>query len=186
MVIYDELKKDHATVKNLLGKLIATDKEDSKTWKALVKQISEELIPHSRAEEAVLYNTLREIPNAKSIVAHSYQEHMMAEGLLRSLQVMETFDINSINTAKKLKEALEHHIAEEEGRVFSAARQVFTEEEAVGMGEAFLKLKPELKGESFMRNTVELISNLMPERLRTFFRKGSLPEQLGSESRHAS
>jgi len=186
MLIYDELKKDHETVKGLLNQLVATDQKDSKTWKALVKQIRDELIPHSRAEEAVLYNSMRGIDAAKELVRHSYSEHMQAETLLRSLQVLEAFDVNSVNTARKLKEALEHHIAEEEGRIFNAAQKLFTQEEALAMGDVFNRMKPEVKKESFMKTTLEMIANMMPERLRGSFRSFHSATESSQETRRAS
>jgi len=186
MLIYDELKKDHQTVKGLLERLIRTDQKDSKTWKSLVKQIRDELVPHSRAEEAVLYNSLRGIDGAKDVVGHSYGEHLQAETLLRSLQVMEVFDVNSLNTAKKLQAALEHHIEEEETRVFTDAKTLFTQEEAAAMGDVFVKMKAEVKGESFMKTTLDMIANMMPERLRGSFRKFGSHQEGAGETRRAS
>lgn len=185
MIIYEALKKDHEKVRGLLKQLIATEKSNTKAAKALVKEIRDELVPHSRAEEAVLYNSIRDTGLGKEVVAHSYGEHMKAETLLRSLQAMEAFDVNSVNTAKKLLQDLEHHIAEEEGRIFDAARQLFTAEEAEAMGEVFEKMKPEIKGESFLKTTFDMMVNMMPARLRASFAK-FVPQAEGAEHRKAS
>ena len=79
MNIFDLLKKDHKSVKELLNQLIALDdKGDEAQRDALVSQIRDELIPHARAEEAVFYNPLRamKIDNAK--LMHAYKEHLEA------------------------------------------------------------------------------------------------------------
>ncbi len=172
MLIYDALKKDHDKVKELLATLVTSSQADEDTRTSLIQKIRDELVPHARAEEAVFYNSLRSIEPAKDLVKNAYGEHLEAESLLRTLQGMEAADMNWKKTALKLKEAVEHHIREEEGSVFSAAKQLLIEEEARMMGEAFERMKPEIREGSFVQNTVEMVANMMPERfakpLRSF------------------
>src|SRR5438105_4888777 len=125
MLIYDALKKDHDKIKTLLAKLVDSSEKDKESRDTLIAEIRDELIPHARAEEAVFYNSLRSIDIAKDIVKHSYTEHMEAEGLLRTLQGMEKLDMDWTKTADKLKKAVEHHITEEESKIFTAAKQLF-------------------------------------------------------------
>ena len=170
MRIYEALKKDHDKVKGLLADLIDGE-NDEKACKVLVSQIRDELIPHSRAEEAVFYNSLREIAQSRKIAMHGYTEHLEAETLLRALQAVEGFGAKGLGLAKKLQHSLQHHIAEEEGEIFAAAKQLFLDQEAEQMGEAFEKMKPGIKKESIIGTTWEMVVNLMPERLRNGFRK---------------
>ena len=175
MIIYDALKKDHETVKGLLNELIALSDKDETTRNELVGKIRDELVPHSRAEEAVFYNTLRDLKPLSEVAMHGYKEHLEAEGLLRLLQVKDKANMDWKDTAKKLKTALEHHIQEEEGLMFELARNNFTEDEAIMMGEAFEKLKPEIKEQSIVGTTWEMIANLMPSRFSDAFRKSDRP-----------
>jgi hemerythrin superfamily protein len=165
MQIYDALKKDHDIVKGLLAELVNLSDDSGERATALIAQIRDELIPHSRAEEQVFYNTLRAVDQAKKIVMDGYQEHIEAESLLRYLQVKDRFSADWRETAQKLKSALEHHIEEEEGKIFSAARALFTFEEAEAIGEAFEQLKPKIKGENIAQTTLDLIVNMLPTRL---------------------
>lgn len=176
MIIYDALKKDHVKLKELLNELVHATEAGEESRNDLISKIRDELVPHSRAEEAVFYNSLREIDQAHSLAMHGYREHMEAETLLRSLQVTGAVNINWTSGARKLKEALEHHISEEEGELFSAAQQLFTNEEAKEMGIAFEKMKPEIKEGSFVKSTVEMIANMMPSRLRDAFQKSEPPK----------
>ena len=181
MQIYQALKRDHQEVRELLAQLIQMNEDTAaEERRDLVEEIRDALIPHSRAEESVFYNSLREIAAAQDVVGHAYQEHMEAETLLRALQVQDKIDAGWLKTARKLKEALEHHIAEEEGRTFTVAQHVFTPEEADMMGEAFENLKPEIKEEGLMATTTELIANMMPPRLAKVFRKYNLESRLGA------
>ena len=170
-LIYDVLKKDHDKVKGLLSKLVALPADtDGDEREQLINDIRDELVPHARAEEAVFYNSLRQIEGAKEVVAHGYEEHVMAETLLRSLQVADKIDAGWRQTAKKLQSALEHHIEEEEGKIFDTARQVLIDEEARLMAQAFEQMKPEIREGGFMQNTIDMVANMMPTRFAATLR----------------
>jgi hemerythrin-like domain-containing protein len=101
---------------------------------------------------------------------HGFREHMEAEAMLRSLQAMDKVDASWKETAWKFKEAIEHHIQDEEGRLFTVAKQLFTQTEAVAMAETFEALKPKIKEEGFMKNTLDMVANLMPPRFSQKFK----------------
>ena len=165
MQIYDMLKTDHDAVRQLLNELVSTPEGDEFRTD-LVEQIRDELIPHARAEEAVFYNSLRTMDEAKDKIRHSYREHMEAESLLRMLQLRDKMDLETKQTAEKLRDALEHHIQEEENTIFPIAQQLLTKDEAEKLGQAFERLKDEIRPEGFMKTTMEFIGNLLPARLK--------------------
>lgn len=169
MTIYEELKKDHDKVLMLMDELIGLREDEEERRGSLVEQIRDELVPHARAEESVYYNSLRMLDATKDMAMHGYTEHMAAEGLLRMLQVKDATNMDWKATARKLRDALEHHIREEEGEMFDAGKQLFTNEEAIMMGEAFNAMKPEVREEGMMKNTLDMMINLMPPRLRDTF-----------------
>lgn len=164
MDIYQALTKDHDEVKQLLEDLIALQEDDDYRH-TLIQQIADELIPHSRAEESVFYNTLRAINAEKMKVFHGYQEHMQAETLLRTLQGLDKFDMSWKGVAEKLRDALNHHIQEEESEIFSVAREALTSEEAEAICQAFEELKPKVREQSIVGTTADMVINMMPPRL---------------------
>lgn len=176
--IYDLLQNDHDRIKFLLDELVALDESQKEHRHFLVDGLREEMIPHSRAEEAVFYNTLRSLDAAKELVGHSYMEHLEIEGLLRILQVRDKIDAEWKQTAKKLQRAVICHIYEEEYQVFAAARQLFTPNEAAMMAEAFEQLKHEVQFETDISTSVELVANLMPGRFMRVFRDYNLMNRL--------
>lgn len=178
MNIYDALKKDHEKVKMLLQDLVTFQGEEDYPSSEMIDQIRDELIPHARAEEAVFYNSLRSIESAKDEVRHAYREHLEAETLLRTLQLRDKVDLEWRGTAKKLLNALNQHIAEEENKIFPLAQRLFTDQEAVMMEEAFQKLKSEVKNQGMVQTSLEYITNLMPERFVPAFRSVSLNARL--------
>jgi hemerythrin superfamily protein len=173
MNIYDALSQDHRRFESLLDQLVAASKAGDDKWKTVLDDLRRDLVAHSHAEEAVLYNALREADKSKKLVAHSYAEHAMAEGQIRTLGLAKAIDTEWTGLAEKLRESLRHHIEEEETKVYDAARQVFDTQESEQIGLAFERLKAEKMkdGDSMMASTVDLIANLLPPRLTESFRK---------------
>ncbi len=171
MTIYEILKNDHDQLKPLLSELVQAT-EMNRDVKDLLRQIDDLLIPHARAEEAIFYNALREgeSAQAKEKVRHGYSEHMQAEALLRTLQGLSMIGVEWTTAAEKLKDSLEHHIQEEETEIFSVAQNVFSEEEAKELGRAFEALKIEFQSQGSLKNSVEMISNLIPRRFKDTYR----------------
>lgn len=184
MTIYEALKKDHEKLKGILEQLVNLKASDRESAKDLIAQVRDELIPHSRAEEAVFYNSIRAVNGAQDVVWHGYGEHIEAETMLRALQVMEKIDADFLALAKKLKHGIEHHITEEESKIFSVAQHLFTNEEAAAMCEAFEEMKPEVKDGSIVQTTLDLVANMLPVRLAAPLRTFTLRENPQSAAKH--
>lgn len=167
MEIYQALQQDHRTLQELMKQLLELDHsaENEGRRAHLLDQIREEFIPHSRAEEYVFYNSIRALDKSRAEMRHSYKEHMEAETLLRTLQIMDMLDLEWEKTARKFSEAVNHHIENEESKIFAIARSLFSLEEAEMMTVAFERMKLEVKKQGFMKTTMEAITNLMPPRL---------------------
>jgi hypothetical protein len=164
--IYLTLHADHERLKRLLQRVEEATELNEDTSE-LLHGVSHLLIPHSRAEEEVFYNSIRACDSGNDVVMHGYREHMEAEGLLRALQGMSMIGVEWTAAARKLREAIEHHIEEEETNVFEVARKLFDAEEATQLGHAFLALKSEIGQEGVVGNAIRLVKNLMPPRFRS-------------------
>lgn len=170
MLIYDALMKDHRGVEALLERLVNSADATAEVRSDLIQKIRDELVPHARAEEAVFYNSLRDIDETRELVAHGYVEHMEAEMLLRTLQTMDAVNADWRKVAMKLQKELLHHIQEEENEIFPAAKQVLANEEAEMMERAFQQMKPQIREAGFVSNTMDAVINMMPKRFATTFR----------------
>jgi hemerythrin-like domain-containing protein len=164
MNIYGELKKDHSKIKDLMEELLWLE-EKSEDRHSLIEKIRDELIPHARAEEAVFYNSMRALDSANDIIMDSYEEHIAIEALLRSLQVRDKIDTDWRKTAQKLKDSVEEHLQEEETKIFNTARHLFTDNEAEMLGTAFVQMKQGVQKDGIVKNTFNLLMNLMPPRI---------------------
>jgi hemerythrin superfamily protein len=179
MDIYEALSTDHRRFESLLDRLVSASKADDGSWKTTLDELRRGVIAHAHAEEAVLYNALREADKDAGLVLHSYGEHLMAEGEIRTLGAAKLIDANWTSLAEKLSKDLRHHIREEESRVFAGARQVFTEEEAKQLGAAFerMKLETAKDGDSMLASNLDFIANLLPPRLTASFRKNAVTQR---------
>ncbi len=166
MSIYDVLKKDHEKLMSLISDLMTSgENNERRKAKLLVEEIRDELIPHSRAEEAIFYSLLGTFGEAQPLILHSgFQEHIEAEALLDSLLAKSELDAEWHLLVKKFKKAMTDHIEEEETVIFSTAKKFLSETEAIMMATAFEQLKPQVRREGWMKHTVDLMVSLMPPR----------------------
>lgn len=188
MQIYESLEKDHLKIKSLIGELIEVgERGEIRRVKLLIEEIRDELIPHSRAEEAILYNVLGSIEqnNAQPLVLHhGYREHIEVEGILRTLQAKDVIDPEWKLLARKFQKAIEGHIQEEEGEIFATARSLLSELDAEMMARAFEELKPQVQKEGWVKNTLDLVVSLMPPKYAATLRSIALRTEPTRHSAH--
>jgi hemerythrin-like domain-containing protein len=128
------LKTDHDKVKQLLSELESTTERGVKTRTELFATIKGELTVHEIIEEEIFYPELKEHPKAKDIVLEGYEEHHVVDEIMSELESTPVDDETWGAKAKVMKENIEHHIEEEEGEMFKAARSVFERAELDELG----------------------------------------------------
>ncbi|MGZ3773602.1 MAG: hemerythrin domain-containing protein [Pseudobdellovibrionaceae bacterium] len=162
MHICDALRNDQSDLKELVAKVLDVEEEETTLRNELIQQLIELLIPHQRAEEAVLYNSLRMIEASRELAMECYIRHMEIEGLLRILQVQDMANLNWRETAGRLQMAIDNHVINEELMVFSATETLFTDDEAEVMAEVFQEIKGTASAKGFLGTTFDMVTNLMP------------------------
>ena len=128
------LKEDHKTLKKLLSDGEDTTERAVKTRHQLLERVTTQLSAHELIEERILYPALKKHEKAKDIVLEGYQEHHVADLLVKELHAMDVTDERWGAKFKVLKEGIEHHIEEEEGDMFPKANQIFTPAELQELG----------------------------------------------------
>jgi hemerythrin-like domain-containing protein len=144
--LLDTLKKEHDEVKSLLADL--QDAESSAQRKSLVQKIKVALVPHTKAEEKVLYDAVIAVRDKEVQIdgQEGYIEHELASKTLQKLSAI----VNATSpehkaAAKVLKELVEHHIKEEEGNVWDDAKDNFSDDQRKQMNIAYLAAKARVK-----------------------------------------
>jgi hemerythrin-like domain-containing protein len=129
------LTDDHRDVKRLLDELETTTERGVKTRHELFERIKELLTVHETIEEEIFYPALREHPKTKEIALEGYEEHDVVDLIMGELATLPTDDETWGPKAKVMIENLRHHIEEEEGEMFPAARRALSAEELRELGE---------------------------------------------------
>ena len=137
------LKNDHDKVKGIMSELEPTTERAEKTRTELFAKLKMELTVHEIIEEEIFYPTLKQHPKAKEIVLEGYEEHNVVDTLMGELEALPVTDETWGAKASVMIENIEHHIEEEEGEMFSKARQVFDREELEELGKAMEARKAE-------------------------------------------
>jgi hypothetical protein len=144
--LLDTLKKEHDEVKSLLSEL--QDAETSAQRKALVKKIKLALVPHTKAEEKVLYDAVIAVRDkeVQTDGHEGYIEHELASKTLQKLgAIANATSPEHKAAAKVLKELVEHHIDEEENNIWDDAKDNFSDEKRMQMNVAYLTAKARVK-----------------------------------------
>ena len=145
MDILTKLKKEHREVQLLLDQLV--DSESATERKTLLKKIKSALVPHSRAEEKVVYDAIRALKDkdAQQDGAEGYLEHSLADRMLATLGKASAGSVQFAAAAKVLRELINHHIAEEESNIWSDVKDHFSDEERMEMNLRFEAAKKKVR-----------------------------------------
>jgi hemerythrin superfamily protein len=135
------LETDHRRFEDLLKQGQDTTERAVKQRTNLLDTLTAELNVHELIEEKVLYPALKPHAEARDIVLEGYQEHHVADLLVKELHQLARDNEQWGAKFKVLKESLEHHIEEEESQMFPAARQVLTREELQALGARMRAMK---------------------------------------------
>jgi hypothetical protein len=138
------LEDDHQDIKQLLNKADDTTERAIKTRAALLHEIGVKLTAHEKIEEDIFYPALKEHPKAKDIVLEGYQEHHVVDLIMSELKDLDENDETWGAKFAVMKENIEHHIKEEEGEMFSKARDAFNAEELNDLGDQMEKMREEV------------------------------------------
>ena len=137
------LETEHRRFEQLLAQGEETTERAGKTRSGLLRTLTTELARHELIEEKILYPALKMHPEAKDIVLEGFQEHHIADIIVKELHQVATDDEQWGAKFKVLKESLEHHIEEEEGEMFRTARAVLSRDELRDLGAQMAALRAE-------------------------------------------
>lgn len=144
--ILDTLKREHDEVKALLSELQKAATAAQR--RGLVQKIKAALIPHTKAEEKVVYDAVIALRDKEAQVDghEGYLEHEWASKTLQRLDsIANATSPEHQATAKVLKELVEHHISEEESNVWDDVTENFSDDDRKRMNVAFERAKARVK-----------------------------------------
>ena len=129
---YKLLKKDHETVSELFESI---ESASGQTKITRFKKLKSELDVHAHIEETIFYPALKNKEESRDITLEGYEEHKVIKELLAELNAARKPSDEWNAKFTFLKESVEHHVKEEEGELFSKAKDVLTDEQAEDLGD---------------------------------------------------
>ena len=143
--ILDTLQAEHDEEQELLSKLVGSD--GAREQKQLVQKIKRALVPHSKAEEKVVYDAVLALrgKDAKIDGNEGYIEHGLADATLKKLDKLTANTPEFKAAAKVLKELIGHHVEEEERNIWVQVKENFSDEQREEMNREFLAAKKKVK-----------------------------------------
>lgn len=135
MSIYTTLKNDHVKIKGLLKDIDALGDSKPAQRQKLFMDLKAFLTAHAKTEESIFYRRLEDHTPAEPLAREGEVEHGVAERLMKTLSTLEPDNAYWLANFAVLKEAVEHHIDEEEKELFAKAKKAVDDKEAELMGE---------------------------------------------------
>jgi iron-sulfur cluster repair protein YtfE (RIC family) len=133
--IYALIEGDHRVVEELFAKLEET--QSPRVRERLFEQLKAELLRHKEVEERTFYAALSTLPEISDLIEEAMEEHVDADELLQELDGLDPEEDEWVATLQELREEIEHHVTEEEGEIFAAAKKLLTEEQAKKLAKEF-------------------------------------------------
>jgi hemerythrin superfamily protein len=125
---------DHRRLERLFDQL----RQDRGARNDVVPALAALLLAHARAEEQHVYPAIVEsVPREEGDVHHGQQEHAEAEDLLHRLEACDPGSDEFDETLGELRDAVLHHVEEEESEVLAALQEAVPAQRLVQLGEAF-------------------------------------------------
>ncbi len=129
MDVFELLKQDHQKVSGIFQQIEAAGADASEQRTQLFTKLKQELDLHAHVEETFLYPVLKQADETRSITTEAYEEHQEVKDLLAEIAQTPVNDEEWDTLIGELKENVEHHVEEEEGEMFTEARDVLRQEQ---------------------------------------------------------
>lgn len=136
------LKQDHETVRQMFEEFEKAD-EDRKF--ELAAEICQALTVHSTIEEEIFYPQVREAIEAEDMMLEAEIEHDTVKNLIERVQEGEVDETQLSAMIKVMNEYVNHHVNEEQRRMFPRVKRSDIDLEA--LGKELLERKTELEAE---------------------------------------
>lgn len=135
------LERDHRAFEELLKRGEDTTERAVKERRALLRTLADGLTMHELLEETLLYPALETRSPTREIALEGFEEHHVADVILKELQRLPPSSERWTAKFKVLKETLEHHIKEEERQMFRSARGVLTSAELQQLAARMVRMR---------------------------------------------
>jgi hypothetical protein len=137
------IKEDHKELESVFKQL---EKAEPDAIPGLLQQVAELLIPHSKAEEQVVYPAIKATaPAEKSDVDDGLAEHHHVEETLKELLASDPSAPGVDGLVAAMIGEVRHHVQEEEEEILPAFSKAASNQQLSDLGEKFTAAKQEAR-----------------------------------------
>lgn len=142
------LKKDHDEIKEYFSQFEEAGKRAQKKKEKIVEELIKDLKVHMQIEEQIFYPAVREkgTKEMNDLILEGIEEHRLGDYAVKRLQETDPGDETYDAKFKVLMESVQHHLKEEEGKLFPEVRKNM-KEDLKRLGEELEALHKQLEGE---------------------------------------
>ncbi len=133
--IYNILSQEHRIVLGMVEEAL------TRASKEALFRIKAEIDPHMAGEEKLYYPLLEENEESRDIARKAYIEHNEAKALMYELEGMDESSENWTARLSELKEAIIHHVQDEENQVFKKSRSILSQQQAEELAQKYREFK---------------------------------------------
>lgn len=133
------LVKDHDKVENMFTQIEQGVTEE--TGKTLFTTIYHELTLHAIVEEQIFYPAIARNPKFKDLLKDAFSEHAEVKQQLGDIAYLEAASPEWTKMMGKVWKELQHHINDEEEKLFPKVREAMSEKELKTLGAELLEGK---------------------------------------------
>jgi hemerythrin superfamily protein len=153
------LKQQHRDVEKLFAEF---EQADESAKQAVFDEIANQLAMHAKIEELHFYPAVK-VKDTEQQLKEAVEEHQEAKKLIAECMEMHSSDSEFESKVIELKEAIEHHVGEEEGELFPKVERLFTVEELDLIAEAMENTMAELMAEGEPRQSIPAEAQHAPQ-----------------------
>lgn len=139
------LQKDHQEIMNIFEQIEQVPISSVRTREDMFKQLNRVLIPHMKGEERAFYPELAEKQESHIDALKAMQEHHVTELVFNELDRMPKQEDEWGPKLSVLKEIVQHHINEEESKIFKIAGELLNTDQLQNISRRFQDEKEQIK-----------------------------------------
>ena len=140
MNIIDMLKQDHQEAAAMMDRIESAD-EGAPVVKMTFDQLKQALTLHTQIEETIFYPALRNNDETSDQISESFEEHQEVKDLLAEMAGLQAGNEEFMGLMSDLRDAVEHHVEEEENELFPKARKILGDSRLQEMGQQMMQMK---------------------------------------------
>jgi 50S ribosomal subunit-associated GTPase HflX len=145
MDVLELIKAEHRLVESLFSEI--ENAEDTHKLYDSFNQLYEALNVLAEVEKQVFYPAIRNCIDIENLVDAAQKEQNEAKQMLEDVSSLSPTSAEFKAKIRDLKQAIQHHIQEEENEVFSQVLQCMSQEERSQLGSEFEVVKSKLQTE---------------------------------------